>query len=123
MQTAEQIAAGLTSVQRARLASVDPHNVSRYHYAPFKGQSLGLFQIAPGWSRMELSPFGHRIRNELIEQQARAEGRKTFGPKLDAHCPYDEMTLRVDLQQGGGVAICPCCWTTFAKIDEAGGAA
>lgn len=65
----QDISANLTTVQCSRLLSADPHDISRYHYAPFEGASLGLFQVAPGWERMELSPLGLRVRAILEEQQ------------------------------------------------------
>lgn len=34
----------------------------------------------------------------------------TFGPKVDRHCPYDEMQLRAYKR---GLHICPCCHTLF----------
>jgi uncharacterized Zn finger protein (UPF0148 family) len=47
----------------------------------------------------------------------RATPRSTvMGVKVDQHCPYDEMTLRVGLK---GRLICPCCWTKFPDTRRA----
>lgn len=63
----ERIAEGLTDAQRDRLQTLDPHDVSRFHYHHFKGCSQGLFAVAPGWQRMELSPLGEQVRHYLKE--------------------------------------------------------
>jgi len=59
---AETIAKGLSDVQRERIMSVNPDDVDRFHYRPFEGRSKGLFNIAPGWQRLELSPLGREVR-------------------------------------------------------------
>lgn len=64
----EEVARGLTAEQRDRLLSADPDDISRFHYHQFKGRSMGLFQVAPGWQRMELSTLGLAVRAHLQEQ-------------------------------------------------------
>jgi hypothetical protein len=60
-----QIAKGLSDAQREALLGVDPSDVSEDQYQPFKGCSQGIFQIAPGWKRLELTPFGRALRTHL----------------------------------------------------------
>ena len=59
---AEAIAKELSEAQRERILSANPDDVDRFHYHPFKGRSKGLFNIAPGWQRLELSPLGRKVR-------------------------------------------------------------
>jgi hypothetical protein len=61
------LAEGLTGKQRSRICTLDPDDVDRFGYAPFKGCSQGLFQVEPGWQRMRLSPLGLRVRNHLLK--------------------------------------------------------
>ncbi|MGV7119539.1 hypothetical protein [Sphingopyxis sp. 550A] len=66
---AETIANGLSDAQREGLLAVNPDDVNRFHYDHFKGRSLGLFNVAPGWSRMELSRLGLAVRAILLREQ------------------------------------------------------
>jgi len=66
--TPAQIAAGLSEAQKDIILSVDPHDVTRDQYQPFYRCSLGMFEIAPGWGRMELSPIGLAVR-EILENE------------------------------------------------------
>lgn len=61
----DEIVRGLSEDQRARLIAADPRDINHFHYAPFEGAAMGLFQIAPGWQRMELSPTGLAVRAAL----------------------------------------------------------
>jgi hypothetical protein len=61
-----QIAKGLSDAQRESLLGVDPSDVSEALYQPFKGCAAGIFQIAPGWKRLELTSFGRALRTQLL---------------------------------------------------------
>jgi hypothetical protein len=65
MTDINQIAKGLSDAQRESLLAVDPSDVSEALYQPFKGCSQGIFQVAPGWQRMELTSFGRALRTHL----------------------------------------------------------
>lgn len=62
----EKIAKGLSEAQRSRMVTADPNAIDRFHYHHFKGQSQGLFVVAAGWKRMEMSPLGCEVRDYLL---------------------------------------------------------
>jgi len=47
-----------------------------------------------------------------MRQRDKSQG---MGRRVDEHCPYDEATLRVDLDRPGR-HICPCCHTSFEPV-------
>lgn len=64
---AREIARGLTKAQREAITACDTVNVDRASYEPFRGRAKGLFQIAPGWQRLEIAPLGLSVRAILME--------------------------------------------------------
>jgi hypothetical protein len=67
------LAEGLTEAQQSRICTLNPDDVDRFGYAPFKGCSHGLFEIAPGWQRMQLSPIGLAMRAHLLKGNGDAD--------------------------------------------------
>jgi hypothetical protein len=54
----------------------------------------------------------------LTEQiDLRAARKAEMGKAVNAHCPYDEATLRVSLKAPGKL-ICPCCWTLLEPPEQ-----
>lgn len=72
---ADAIIRYLPDEPRRILLAADPANITREDYAPFIGQSRGLFQVAPGWQRMELSPLGLEVRARLASYRAGEVGK------------------------------------------------
>jgi hypothetical protein len=62
----------LSEAQRESLKRLRPDDVDQFAYAPFQGCSQGLFQIAPGWLRMELTPAGRQARALLLKDNSDA---------------------------------------------------
>lgn len=59
------LATQLSKEQEAALIRLNPDSVSAADYAPFKGCSMGLFSVAPGWGRLELTADGRKVRAAL----------------------------------------------------------
>lgn len=64
----------LNAAQRTALARLSPDDVSRDDYAPFEGRSHGLFRVAPGWGRLELSRAGLSARAAILRARSAGEG-------------------------------------------------
>lgn len=64
----ERIAEEMTDAQREAMLRVDPHDVDQVGAGTFARLcSSGLFRVAPGWARVEMTELGLAVRNHLKE--------------------------------------------------------
>jgi hypothetical protein len=62
----------LEGAEVSAIQRLDPNDVLADDHAPFKGRDRGLFQIAPGWKRLELNRVGLTVRSAILRAQSEA---------------------------------------------------